>query len=135
MTTATDKLIVITSRIGTTVKSGIFHFGSPVSTASKVLIPHAVIGRMFVRTAPNTINTTAIGNFGTSFFATSKITRETLPSTSDGILICRTALIICSASSKNSPVPALPPISFGTCIKIIVVQIPVINPPITGSDI
>ena len=52
-----------------------------------------------------------------------------------GILICRTALIICSASSKNSPVPALPPISFGTCIIIIVVQIPVINPPITGSDI
>ena len=42
---------------------------------------------------------------------------------------------ICSKSSNNSPVPAVPPISFGTCIKMIVEQIPVINPPITGAEI
>ena len=37
------------------------------------------------------------------------------PITTEGRLITAAVLIICSANSKNSPVPAVPPISFGTC--------------------
>ena len=86
-------------------------------------------------TAPAAIITTAIGNFGIIFLAPNKITSETIPKISDGRLICSTVFSICSKSSNNSPVPAVPPISFGTCIKMIVEQIPVINPPITGAEI
>jgi len=85
--------------------------------------------------APAIIKRTAIGNFGISFLHTSNSTRAASPSTTDCQLISLAVFIICSASSKNSPVPADPPISFGTCISIIVVQIPVMNPPITGADI
>ena len=42
---------------------------------------------------------------------------------------------MCSASSMISPDPAELPISFGICMKIIVKEIPLMNPPITGVDI
>ena len=38
-------------------------------------------------------------------------------------------------SSNTSPVPAVPPKSFATCISMIVHPIPDINPPSTGFDI
>ena len=135
ITTATDKLIVTTSSIGTNVRSGKLHRGSPGDTASNVLIPHSFIGKICVKTAPAAIITTAIGNFGIIFFAASKMTSEKIPKINDGRLICSAVFSICSRSSNNSPVPAVPPISFGTCIKMIVEQIPVMNPPITGAEI
>ena len=69
------------------------------------------------------------------FFITRRMTRETRPKISEGKLICPNVAQICSASSGNSPVPAVPPINLGTCMRIIVVQIPVIKPPITGAEI
>ena len=36
---------------------------------------------------------------------------------------------------REFPDPALPPNNLGTCIRMIVVQIPLINPPITGAEI
>ena len=133
MTTATERLIVTTSFIGSMRISGITNCGSPGSTADSVWIPHSLTGKNFVITAPAAIKSTAIGNFGITFFDTRSIRREMPPKIRDGrfTFVCP----ICSASSMSSPTPAVPPINFGTCIRIIVVQIPVINPPITGAEI
>ena len=111
------------------------HFGSPGSTALRVFIPQSLIGIFNVIIVPANISTTAIGNFGINFFETNNITRAITPIITDGIFACFKVSYICSASSKNSPVPELPPIIFGICINIIVVHIPVINPPITGAEI
>ena len=135
MTTATDRLIVTASLTGTAVKSGRLQTGSPGSTASSVLMPQARRGRYFVIRAPAAIKSTAIGNFGMTFFAVNTITSAATPSARDGRLISPTVSAICSASSKNSPVPAVPPRSFGICIRMMVVQMPVIKPPITGAEI
>ena len=134
MTTATDRLIVTASFMGITVRSGKLHAGSPGSTAASVWIPQSRTGRTRVITAPAAISTTAIGNFGMNFLDSNRITSAETLSATDGRLMDAASFAICSASSRNSPVPAVPPISFGSCIKMIVVQIPVIKPPITGAE-
>ena len=92
-------------------------------------------GRYLVITAPASIKRTANGTLGQIFLAASKIPRDANPKRSEGTLISESVFAICYTNSGNSPVPAVPPISFGNCIRMIVVQIPVINPPITGADI
>ncbi len=134
ITTDTDKLTIITSLNGNTEKSGKVHCGSPVFTLSRVFIPYSLIGKKYVITAPTPISTTAIGNFGTIFLDTDNIINARTPRITDGIFILCIVSAICSASSKNSPVPAEPPSNFGSCINIIVVHIPVMKPPITGAD-
>ena len=134
ITTATDRLIATASFNDTAVNDGTLHLGIPVSTASNVFTPHCSTGKNFVITAPAAINKTAIGNLGTTRLAIRRIANAIRPSTMDGTLIVDTVPAICSINSGNSPTPAVPPISFGICIKIIVVQIPVMNPPMTGAD-
>ena len=38
------------------------------------------------------------------------------------------------ASSGSSPVPAVPPRSFGACMRMMVQQMPLMNPPMTGVE-
>ena len=134
ITTATERLTVMTWFNGSSARSGIFHCGRPGFTASNVLIPHSSIGRTTVSTAPAAIRTTTIGNFGATFFTVSKIASEMSPSISEGKLIRPAVSWICSKSSGSSPVPAVPPSNLGTCIRMIVIQIPLMNPPITGAE-
>ena len=135
MTTATDRLVMIASFGAIAEKSGMLHSGMPGSTAASVCTPHSLTGRKRVISAPAAISATAIGNFGITFFDTRRIKSAVSPITREGRLIVFKVSAMCSASSKSSPTPAVPPISFGTCISMIVVQIPVINPPITGAEI
>ncbi len=135
MTIATDRLIVTASLTGITEMSGRAKGISPGSTAESVTTPQSFSGRNFVMHAPAAINSTAIGNFGISFLERSSINSAASPSKRDGRFSFSRLSPICMASSKNSPTPALPPKSFGTCIRMIVVQIPVIKPPITGAEI
>ena len=135
ITTATDRLIVMASFIGITVRSGKCHTGSPGFTLLNVCTPHASSGRNFVISAPAAIRMTANGIFGHNFLVSKRMARDISPSTSDTRLISGSVCTMCSASSGNSPVPAVPPSSFGSCIRIMVVQIPVIKPPITGAEI
>ena len=107
-------------------------FAVPLPVA--VTMPSFTVAYFVIR-APAAIKSTAIGNFGMTFFAVNTITSAATPSARDGRLISPTVSAICSASSKNSPVPAVPPRSFGTCIRMMVVQMPVIKPPITGAEI
>ena len=106
----------------------------PGSTAERVGTPHSFTGPKYVKSAPVTMSTTAIGNFGTSLLLTTKMASATIPMTSAAAFMWCKASHICSDSSKSSPVPAAEPMSFGTCISMIVVHMPVINPPITGAD-
>ena len=57
-----------------------------------------------------------------------------MPSTADNRLKYCSWFKIWAIRTKSSPVPAKPPNSFATCIKIIVQPIPEINPPITGVE-
>ena len=135
MTTATDRLVMIASFGAIAEKSCMLHSGMPGSTAASVCTPHSLTGKNRVINAPAAINATAIGNLGINFFETRRMKSAVSPITSEGRLIAFTVSAMCSASSKSSPTPAVPPISLGTCIRIIVVQIPVINPPMTGAEI
>ena len=61
------------------------------------------------------------------FFAANKMTNDRIPKINDGRLICSAVFSICSNSSNNSPVPAVPPINFGTCIKMDIVSMIIKN--------
>ena len=135
ITTATERLIVITSTKGIVERCGTLQRGSPGSTADNVAIPHCCICVFLKRNAPAAIKTTAIGNLGITFFATNKMISAATPIPRDARFTSGSASHKCRSNSGNSPIPAEPPNNFGSCIKIIVVQIPVINPPITGAEI
>ena len=135
MTTATDRLMTIISVTFTAEKSGIHQSGIPGSTVESVGTFHSFTGPKYVKSAPAAMSTTAIGNFGMIFLLIRSIASAIAPISSAAVFICFKVSHMCSASSKSSPVPAVPPISFGTCMSIIVVHIPVIKPPITGADI
>ena len=76
----------------------------------------------------------AIGNFGTNFFARiSRISAPT-PMARDSTLICPSACPICFDSSRSSPLPAGLPISLGTCMRMMVTAMPLMNPPMTGVE-
>ena len=77
----------------------------------------------------------AIGNLGIYFFARIRITSAPAPMANDSQFIYGREFQICFASSRNSPRPAGLPISFGTCIKMIVTAMPLIKPPMTGVEI
>ena len=78
--------------MGIAEKSGILHFGSPGSTAFKVLIPQSLIERLIVKIVPTNIKTTAIGNLGIIFFEAKSITSAITPIITDGIFILSAVL-------------------------------------------
>ena len=134
ITTATDKLMVMASTKGTAERSGRLHSGIPGSTADKVAIPQVCKGRYLDSKTPSAIKTTAIGNFGMIFLDSKRIHSAKSPKSRDGTFNPGRLSHKCKSNSGNSPVPALPPKSFGACIRMIVVQIPVIKPPMTGAE-
>ncbi len=135
MTTATERLAPIASVKWTANRLGNENRGSPVSTAERQTMPKRSIGAKYEKRAPKAIMTTAIGNLGQMRFAVSTTASVMIPRIKEGRLNTGSSLIICSRSSNSSPVPAVPPKSFGTCMRITVQHTPEIKPPITGFDI
>ena len=85
--------------------------------------------------APTSIIITDIGNFFDIFLLISTTATVPTPIMSESRLKLPSCEIMWLTSSNTSPVPAVPPKSFATCISMIVHPIPDINPPSTGFDI
>ena len=83
---------------------------------------------------PSTIITSTHGTFGHLRGASSRIASVAKPSAAVGRLTAFAASKICSSSSNSSPVPVPEPSSFGTCMRMISQQTPLMNPPMTGSE-
>lgn len=75
----------------------------------KKLNTKSVNMKIAVASAPSTIRSTDIGNFGMNFFATRIITTVPTPSTAESRLNEPNSPAICITSCIASPVPALPP--------------------------
>ena len=132
MTTATGRLLPSPSVRLTALQSGRCSAGSPGSTAPRHATPCPGRSNSTVASAPSPITTMAMGNLGLSRLAASRITSAAAPSPRDRGWTCTPAR--CRTSSGSSPVPAVPPMSLGSCIRMMVQQIPLINPPITEVD-
>lgn len=133
-TTATVRLVPAALPISRPETEGRDRAGKPGSTAASILTPIPCSPNASSRPTPAAIMATAMGNFGTSLWDRRRITRAPAPSITDRMLTCSKASQICKRSSRSSPEPEPLPRIFGICIRIMVKEIPVINPPITGVE-
>ena len=134
MTTATGSVEPSACAGESRRRSGRRSGGSPGSTAASVATPRVGRSSATEQTAPSAIIAMAIGNFGNSRLPASRIPSAASPSASDSQWISPQAAMRCRVSSGSSPVPAVPPRSFGVCMRMMVQQMPLMNPPMTGVE-
>ena len=134
ITAATGSVATSALVNGSAVRSGSTSFGNPRGTAASSATPHASSGANAPSSPPSTIITSTHGTFGHLRGASSRIASVAKPSAAVGRLTVFAASKICPSSSNSSPVPVPEPSSFGTCMRMISQQTPLMNPPMTGSE-
>ena len=134
ITAATGSVATRASVNGSAVRSGSTGFGNPRGTAASSATPRSASGANAPSSPPSTIITSTHGTFGHLRGASSRITSVAKPSAAVGRLMVFAASKICPSSSNSSPVPVPEPSSFGTCMRMISQQTPLMNPPMTGSE-
>ena len=134
MTAATGSVATSAWVNGSAERSGSTTFGRPRGTAASSATPQSASGANAPSSPPATIITSTHGTFGHLRGAMSKIASVPKPSAAVGQLMTFAASKTCPSSSKSSPVPVPEPSSFGTCMRMISQQTPLMNPPMTGSE-
>ena len=134
MTMATDRLIPNPFTGVSKVKSGRCSPGSPDTTGDRQGTPRPARSNRAEPAAPAAMMRMAMGNLGRNRLDSSRMVRAAAPSSRDSQWMDWLAVWICSNSSSSSPVPAACPMSLGTCMRMMVQQMPLIKPPITGAE-
>ena len=134
ITAATGSVATSALVNGSAARSGSTGFGNPRGTAASSATPRSASGANAPSSPPSTIITSTHGTFGHLRGASSRIASVAKPSAAVGRLTVFAASKICPSSSNSSPVPVPAPSSFGTCMRMISQQTPLMNPPMTGSE-
>ena len=134
MTAATGSVATSALVNGSAVRSGSTTFGRPRGTAASSATPQSSSGANAPSSPPATIITSTHGTFGHLRGAMSRIASVPKPSAAVGQLMTFATSKTCPSSSNSSPVPVAEPSNFGTCMRMISQQTPLMNPPMTGSE-